>query len=292
MITRPFSGVVVKDGKYILLTTSDKLRDDEVTDWDSVMRQRLALLTHLSNYPPGYSDMIPIPVILEVISYDPPKKVVPQLKQEKRIAAPKQQKGWFHHPKPSKTPSAGITLDWDEGWQPDPQSVVDTNPVCCVACGNGIDSMIDTIRARVFKGFIEKEVEGPIDPTTDLPRIDIVRIPSFDVGRLCQYCKEIMPGVSGRPPKKGEFEYLHERVTPRKKRVVTVGSMKAFEIAEQRRKQTEDKVFVDLGDVKVEHEGDAPEPVDVRSYRAVMRMNKNRGPGRRHDLVDFGERNR
>ena len=192
----------------------------------------------------------------------------------------------FHHPKPSSTPIAGVEIDYHPDWLPDKQpEEAPLELVCCVGCNITVESAVNTVRARLFVGFLEKLKDGPIDPTTGEPRQEMIYIPNFKIGRLCRSCIDRLTGVSGRPPKKGEFEYLHERISLRKRRVVTVGSMKSFDIAKQRERDMEDKRYVDLGDVRVRAEDleDSTlqkfEEVDVAAYRAFNRM----GGKRRYD---------
>ena len=193
-----------------------------------------------------------------------------------------------YFPPKSKTATqhCGIEIDYHPDWLPS-RTVPVPDAVTCVHCHEVVQSVVNTIRARIFKGFIEKMTEGPLDPTTGLPRQEVLRIPSFDIGRLCRDCQcNRLTGVSGRPPRRNEFEYLHERVTLRKKRVVTVGSMLAFDIAKQREKDMEGKKYVDLGDVLIRAEDledstlEKFEEVDVRAYRALHKMS---GKRRRYD---------
>jgi hypothetical protein len=275
MQTKPLT--TIEDGKhYILLTSSDVLRDEDVTDWDGVVNLYHTVVKHLSNFAKPY-EVIPIPVILEVVSYTPPKKWTPQ--DTRRVVATKKERkqptGWFHHKSPGTDPvvkANGVTLDWDEGHKPVAKPVDPMfTPVCCIHCGEELQSTIGSIRAMVLKGWIETQVEGPIDPTTGNPVIRVRRVPSYATGRLCRPDQlKLTPTVGDNPPKRGEFQFLHERVKLRKRTVVTAGMARSLDL--ELKKEAEAKRWIDMGDVQIPAPIEEPEQVDVAAYRAFHKM--------------------
>lgn len=142
-----------------------------------------------------------------------------------------------------------------------------------------------------MKGLIEQFKDGDhIDPTTGQPIQLIYRIPTYSTGRLCPECMSRLTGISGKPPKRGEFEHLPERIGLRPRTVVTAGMMKGEDA--QLKREKEAPLYEDYGDVQIKALEPPPEPVDVRAYRAFNRMNRKSGVDSSKHLIDFQERNR
>lgn len=280
------------NGWYALLTYTDKVTTDSVGRFKEVLTRYRQVLKQCEDHPQPSSDTShTIPIIVEVLDYVPPKKVVPQLKHPEK-APFEQPKGWFKHPNPAKQ-SSGVVLEWDPGEAP---SYVGLTPdrVCCISCGFEVESTINTIRARIFETLIRTEKElDQVDPTTGEPVKSYQMIPRYATGRLCKGCQNKLNGISGRPPKRGEFEYLNERIKPRKRRVVTAGAAEGERISNRIQKERESVRYEDLGDLLVREPDPIPEPIDGRSYNTVLGLNRRKPKGARTDyLVDYGERNR
>lgn len=192
----------------------------------------------------------------------------------------------FHHSKPTSIKNNGVVLNYDPGHEPEIQPSKTLGVVCCVSCDTEIQSTVNTIRARVFKTYIPKEVDSPfVDPDTGESVKVVSKIPLYETGRLCKSCQSRLNATTGnKPPKHGEFEYLHERIGFRKRHPVTRGMAKSLDL--QLERETSTPRFHDMGDVLIPAVPEVEE-VDVTAYRAFHRMGSK---SKKH--VDFNERNR
>ena len=165
-----------------------------------------------------------------------------------------------------------VSLEYHPDWIPDPPKSKSYG-VCCIACDTEIQTVVNTIRARVLKGTIRQIKDGLPDPTTGLPRQEITYIPTYETGRLCQTCRSTMRATGAikkddelvySSPHNGEFEYLPESTKRHKHHVVTAGAIKADHIIE--RKERDVPAFWDLGDILVKAPPEAPEPVHSQGF--------------------------
>lgn len=167
----------------------------------------------------------------------------------------------------------GVRLDWEGDWKPSPVEPSAPVFVGCVNCGEELQSTIGSVRARIMKGLMKMEREGShIDPTTGKPVVVVSMVPMYESGRLGKCCLGKLTACrTGSNPKRGEFEYLHERIALRKREVVTAGMVKMDDL--QEKLEREKPKFIDLGDIRVKAPEEMEEQVDVTAYRAFYKMN-------------------